>query len=307
MKLLALKEIKDILPYLYPMLMLDRAVIESDNKVYALKNITFNEIHFHGHFPNHPIMPGVLQVESMVQTAQLLAQQLLDPDKSSDLFLKRLDKVKFRKPNNPGDRMRIDAELISCENGDAVFKCSTTNNSGVCCQAGITLSTRPKTGPQAFPELFNEFDKSENIYMDVNEIIKYVPHRYPFLLIDNVISASEDGHIVAVKNLSANEELFQGYTPDYPVLPGSIQAEIFAQAGCAHVLSQEQHKGKLAYFMGIDSAEYLHPVFPGDQLICDVQLPPFNSRFGKGVGVLKVDSRIVAQATVTFAVIDPQQ
>ncbi len=306
MKLLGPKEIREILPYRYPMLMIDRAVVESDTKVTAVKNITFNEIQFHGHFPEHPIMPGVLQVETMMQTAQLIAQELLDPNHEKDLYMKVLERVKFRKPNNPGDRMKIVAELQSCENGDAVFKCSTTNNSGVACQGTITLSTREKTGPTEFPELFNEFDKSEDIVMDVNEIQKHVPHRYPFLLVDNIVRDEADGHIIAVKNMTLNEELFQGYTPDYPVLPGSLQAEMFAQAGCAHVLSQPENKGKLAYFMAIDKVEYLHPIFPGDQVICDTTLPPSKSRFGKGSGVLKVGDRVVAKATVMFAVVDAE-
>lgn len=306
MKLLGPKEIKEILPHRYPMLMIDRAIIESDTKVTAVKNITFNEVHFNGHFPNHPIMPGVLQVEAMKQAAQLLAQDMLDPERKFDLHIKVLEKVKFRKPNNPGDRMKVEAELESCENGEAVFKCSTTNVNGVSCQGKITLAVREKTGPTDFPELFNEFDKRENICMDVNEIMKYVPHRYPFLLVDNIIKGDEDGHIIAVKNLSLNEELFQGHTPDYPVLPDSLQAEIFAQAGCAHVLSRPENKGKLAYFMAIDKVEYLQPIFPGDQLVCDTTLPPSNSRFGKGSGELKVNGRVVARATVTFAIIDKE-
>ncbi len=307
MQLLTHKEIQDILPYRYPMMMIDRAVIESETRAVGLKNLTFNELFFQGHFPNHPIMPGVLQVEAMVQTAQLLVQEKMDPARKFDLYLKKLDRVKFRKPNNPGDRVKVEADLESLENGEAVFKCQTSNNAGVTCQAKITLGLRPFSRPEVFPELYGEFDKSENINMDVNRIMSHVPHRYPFLLIDNVIVATDEGHIVATKNISANEEIFQGYKPGYPVLPGSLQAEIVAQSGCAYVLSKPENKGKLAYFMGIDEAEYFHPIFPGDQLICDVQLPPVKSRFGKGAGEIRVGNTIAAKVSMTFAVIDPAE
>jgi len=305
MKLLTIKEIKDVLPYRYPMLMLDRAVIESDVKATALKNLTFNELFFQGHFPNHPIMPGVLQVEAMFQTAQLLVQDRLDPKREGDLYLKMMERVKFRKPNNPGDRVKIEANLEKIENGEAVLNCTTTNASGLACQAKLTLAVRPFGAPTEMPQLYTEFDKTENILMDVTKIMSVVPHRYPFLLIDNIILRDDTGRIVAVKNTSANEELFQGYRPDYPVLPGSLQAEIVAQAGCASVLSQEENKGKLAFFMGIEKSEFFHPVFPGDQLVCDVMLPPGKSKFGRGTGVIKVGDKIVSETAMTFAIVDP--
>lgn len=304
MKLLTTKEIQAVLPYRYPMLMLDRAVIESDTKAVALKNLTFNELFFQGHFPDHPIMPGVLQVEAMFQTAQLLVQDRLDAARAGDLYLKKMERVKFRKPNNPGDRVKIEAVLESLENGEAILNCTTSNASGLACQAKLTLAVRPFSAPDTMPELYGEFDKTENILMDVTQIMAVVPHRYPFLLIDNVILREESGRIVAVKNTTINEEIFIGYRPDYPVLAGSLQAEIVAQAGCAYVLSQEENKGKLAFFMGIEKSEFFHPVFPGDQLICDVILPPVKSRFGRGTGVIKVGDKVVSETTMSFAIVD---
>lgn len=304
-KILGLKEIKGILPYRYPMLMIDRAVAESETKYVGVKNISMNELYFQGHFPNHPIMPGVLQVEAMKQLAQIAVQKKLDPSGENDVYLKILERVKFRKPNLPGDRLKIDAEIISISDAEAVVNASTSSNSGLTCQAKITLGVRPKQYPDSMPELFNEYDKSATTAKDINEIMSIVPHRYPFLLIDN-IAKIEGSKIVAVKNATANEELYNGYTSgDYSVLPESLQCEIIAQAGCACVLSRPENKGKLGYFMSIDRAEVFHPIFPGDQMICELEIPTGTSRFGKGTGNIKVGNKVVFEITLMFAIVDP--
>lgn len=303
-KVAGIKEIMATLPYRYPMLMLDRVVQESDNKFLGVKNLSINEPFFQGHFPNHPIMPGVLQVEAMKQLAQMAVQAKLDPNNELDVYMRVVEKVKFRKPNFPGDRLKIDVEIESITDNEAIVNASTSNNSGTTCQAKITLASRKRTAPVAMPILFNEFDKSAETAMDVNQIMAIVPHRYPFLLIDSI--ARIDGeHTVAIKNTTINEEIFTGYTPDYAVLPESLQCEILAQAGCACVLARPENKGKLGYFMSIDRAEAFHPIFPGDQLVCDLDLPPGQSRFGKGAGVIKVEGKIVFQISLMFAIIDP--
>ena len=303
-KILGLKEIKEILPYRYPMLMLDRATAESETKYVGVKNISMSELYFQGHFPNHPIMPGVLQVEAMKQLAQIAVQKKLDPSGKNDVYMKVVERVKFRKPNLPGDRLKIDVEVESVTDTEAMITASTSNNAGLTCQAKITLGVRPRQYPDAMPQLFNEYDKSASTAKDINEIMSIVPHRYPFLLIDNIVKIEGD-HIIAVKNTTANEEIYCGYTPDYAVLPESLQCEIIAQAGCACVLSRPENKGKLGYFMSIDRAEAFHPIFPGDQMVCELDIPPGQSRFGKGTGSIKVGDKIVFAITLMFAIVDP--
>lgn len=96
-------------------------------------------------------MPGVLQVEAMKQLGELAVRPLLDPAGELDVYMRVVEKVKFRRPNNPGDRVRVEAEVLSVENGEAVVKAQTSNNSGVTCEAKITLATRPKSGASAMP------------------------------------------------------------------------------------------------------------------------------------------------------------
>ena len=301
-KFFGLREIRAILPQRYPMLMLDRAEQISDTQFIGLKNLSINENFFQGHFPGHAIMPGVLQLEAMKQLGELAVRPQLDPAGELDVYMRVVEKVKFRRPNNPGDRVKVEAEILSVENGEAVVKAQTSNNGGLTCEAKITLATRPKNGPAAMPELHNEFDKCDATPMDVEKIKSLIPHRYPFLFID-YIARIEGDHVFAVKNLTGNEEIFS-QAGDYAVMPESLLCEITAQSGCALVLARPGNEGKLGYFMSIDRAEIFEPVYPGDQLIVDIELPPAKGRFGKGTGCIKVGDKVVFQITLMFAIVD---
>jgi len=306
MSIISLKEIKKILPQRYPMLMLDRAEKQSDTKYAAVKNVTINENVFNGHFPGHSIVPGVLQVEAMKQLAQLAVADKLDPKGEDDIYMRVVEKVKFRKPNNPGDRMLVEAEVLEIANGEAIVSCKTTNNSGLSCQAKITLAVRPKNHPTRMPKIFTEFDKHAETPSDVHEIMKRIPHRYPFLLIDNIAEYGEDGTtICAVKNVSQNEPMFANCPDDYAVLPESLQCEIAAQSGCVSVLANPENKGKIGYFMSIEKAEVLAPIFPGDQINCNMAIHSGSSRFGKGHGTISVDGEVVFKIELMFAIVDP--
>ncbi|MDD3886445.1 MAG: 3-hydroxyacyl-ACP dehydratase FabZ [Victivallaceae bacterium] len=300
-KVLNLNDIRNILPQRSPMLMLDRAEQISENVWHGLKNLTMNELFFQGHFPVQPIMPGVLQVEAMKQLGELAVRGILDPGGKRDVYMKLVEKVKFRRPNNPGDRAMITVEVQECSAESATFKGKVENRSGVTCEAVITLAVRDRDYPAEMPALYNEFDKGPDNTMDLAAVLKLMPHRYPFLFID-YIAKVEGEHVMAVKNITGNEEFFSH--GQSIALPEAILCEIVAQSGCACVLSRPENAGKLGYFMSIDRAESFAPVTPGDQLVIDIVLPPGKSKFGKGSGVVRVEGKTVFEITLMFAIVD---
>ncbi|WP_195999439.1 3-hydroxyacyl-ACP dehydratase FabZ [Clostridium sp. 1001271B_151109_B4] len=137
--------------------------------------------------------------------------------------------------------------------------------------------------------------------MDINEIKEILPHRYPFLLIDRVINI--DGNkIVAIKNVTANENYFQGHFPIEPVMPGVLIIEALAQTGAVAILSKDEFKGKIAYFAGIDKAKFRRKVVPGDTLRLEVELTKLRGRAGVGYGIAYVDDKKVCEGELTFMV-----
>lgn len=295
-------EIAQQLPCQESFIMVDVAHIENPGKIVGMKAVSLGEWFFPGHFPGHPIMPGVLQVEAFSQLAELLAWKKLDPARQGDVYMKSLNKVKFRRPNNPGDRIRFTVEQTSETSDSIEYKCVAENSGGVSSQAVVTMSVRPKE-PAVMPELFNEFDKNEKSFMDVNQIADVIPHRYPFLLVDYV-SRVEGDRVYGVKNACSDERSFRRYADGYTVMSGSVHPEIVAQAGCISVLQQEANHGKKAFFMAIDKTEFLMPVRPGDQLILDVVIPDSKSRFGKGQGRMLVNGKVATQSEIMFALVD---
>lgn len=139
--------------------------------------------------------------------------------------------------------------------------------------------------------------------MDVTEIHKWLPHRYPFLLIDRVLELVTDSHIVAIKNVTCNEEFFQGHFPQQPVMPGVLIIEAMAQA--AGVLARTSEpalvKDKTFYLVGVDGFKWKRQVIPGDTLHITMRSVKKRNPLWIMEGEVTVDGKIVASGTVTAA------
>lgn len=134
--------------------------------------------------------------------------------------------------------------------------------------------------------------------LDILAIMRRLPHRYPFLLIDRIIRMVAGESIVALKNVTMNEPFFQGHFPSQPVMPGVLIVEAMAQAG--GVLASEsrgpEQAGGIIYFMGMDHVRFRQPVVPGDQLILEAQVLKMRSKVAKMAGRALVDGQLVAEA-----------
>lgn len=138
--------------------------------------------------------------------------------------------------------------------------------------------------------------------LDVEEIQKIIPHRYPFLLIDRIIEIEPGKKSKGIKNVTANESFFAGHFPGYPVMPGVLIVEALAQVGAVSILSLEENKGKIVLFAGIDGFRFRKQVVPGDQLMLEVEITKTKGPVGKGKAVASVNDEVVAEGELTFAV-----
>jgi UDP-3-O-[3-hydroxymyristoyl] N-acetylglucosamine deacetylase/3-hydroxyacyl-[acyl-carrier-protein] dehydratase len=139
--------------------------------------------------------------------------------------------------------------------------------------------------------------------LDIARVMKTLPHRYPFLMVDRVLRIAGN-RITALKNVTINEPFFQGHFPAHPILPGVLQLEAIAQVAGILTLQQVENIGKIAYFMSADSVKWRKPVRPGDTLIIDVELTKWRSRIGRARGTCRVQGEVVSEAEVTFMLSD---
>ncbi|MEC1722547.1 3-hydroxyacyl-ACP dehydratase FabZ [Schinkia azotoformans] len=142
--------------------------------------------------------------------------------------------------------------------------------------------------------------------LNINEIKKIIPHRYPFLLVDRILEVEDGKRAVGYKNITANEEFFNGHFPDYPVMPGVLIVEALAQVGAVAMLKLPDNQGRLAFFAGIDNCRFKRQVVPGDQLRLEVEMTRVKGKIGKGKGIATVDGELVCETEIMFALGDKQ-
>ncbi len=164
------------------------------------------------------------------------------------------------------------------------------------------MTESSSTVPDSSPE-------TPKIALDIHDILKILPHRYPFLLIDRVLELQRKVRIVAIKNVTINEPFFNGHFPGLPIMPGVLIVEAIAQAGGALLLTEvEDRSDKVMVFTGIDRAKFRKPVSPGDQLRLEVAVTGWRSVPGmtaaKMQGYAYVGDKRVAEAVVSCQLVD---
>jgi 3-hydroxyacyl-[acyl-carrier-protein] dehydratase len=143
---------------------------------------------------------------------------------------------------------------------------------------------------------------TEQTTLDSIQIMRIVPHRYPFLLVDRIEELEAGKRAVGFKNVSIGEPFFQGHFPDYPVMPGVLIVEALAQVGAVAMLSLDEYRGKIAYFAGLDNVRFKRQVKPGDTLRLQVELGQIRRNIGSGAGVATVNGEIACKGDFMFAI-----
>ena len=146
---------------------------------------------------------------------------------------------------------------------------------------------------------------SQQQYFSINDIIKILPHRYPFILIDKLEVIEPGKSLIAIKNVTINEPFFQGHFPGQPIMPGVLSLESMAQAGAFLMLSQvEDPLSKNMFFSSVEKAKFRKPIVPGDQLQIKMELIKRKLNICKFAGQCIVDSQVVAEAFLTATIVD---
>jgi UDP-3-O-[3-hydroxymyristoyl] N-acetylglucosamine deacetylase/3-hydroxyacyl-[acyl-carrier-protein] dehydratase len=173
----------------------------------------------------------------------------------------------------------------------------------------IEQMNRPLRQAQVFtplpPQEVPKVPVPESGAMDIEQIMKLLPHRYPFLLVDKVLKI-EGTKIVGLKNVTMNEPFFQGHFPGHPIMPGVLQLEAMAQVGGLMMMKHAAAVRQLAYFMAAESVKWRKPVRPGDTLIIEVEMMKSRGKICKAKGVCKVGDDVVSEAEVTFMLRDAE-
>ena len=139
--------------------------------------------------------------------------------------------------------------------------------------------------------------------LDLKGIMEIIPHRHPFLLIDKVEDYEPGQYCIAYKNITYDESFFRGHFPEYPITPGVLMVEALAQAGAVAILSQEEFKGKIAVFAGIDNCKFKRQILPGDTVRLETKITQVRGPVGVGEAEATVDGKTVVKCTLKFAIV----
>jgi UDP-3-O-[3-hydroxymyristoyl] N-acetylglucosamine deacetylase/3-hydroxyacyl-[acyl-carrier-protein] dehydratase len=140
--------------------------------------------------------------------------------------------------------------------------------------------------------------------LDIHEVLKILPHRYPFLMVDRIVDCLGDNKCTAIKNVTINEPYFAGHFPGHPIMPGVLQLEAMAQVSSVLMLRKPENSGKIGYFMSADSVKWRRPVLPGDTLFIESEIMKTRGSIGQTRCRCLVNGEVVSEAELKFALID---
>ena len=140
--------------------------------------------------------------------------------------------------------------------------------------------------------------------LDVNDLMKILPHRYPFLMVDRIVDFEGDNKCTSIKNVTMNEPYFQGHFPGHPIMPGVLQVEAMAQVASIVLLRKPENQGKIGYFMSVDKVKWRKPVMPGDTLFIEAEITGVRRNIGSATCRCLVNGEVVSSGVLKFALID---
>lgn len=307
-KLYSYNHLVETLELTSPLLMLDEAVIADDCLTgKARKLMSINEPVFQGHFPGQPVTPGVLQVAAMAQLSNLIFRLTVPVIAGTRIVLRHICRLKFRKPVLPGMAMQVESKLLERRaNHEADFQVTCTTTEGIASTGIITLAHISPASHDAIPldarpasPYAEELASGEQFA--AQDLMKFLPHRPPFLLIDHAVGiGAPTNRVCGYKNITGNDFFLHGDTAGF--YPSELLIESGAQLGCAHTLAQPENRGKLGIFMCIDEANFYDQARPGDQLVicgnCDS-----SGHAGIANGEFWVDDRKIADCILKFVIL----
>jgi UDP-3-O-[3-hydroxymyristoyl] N-acetylglucosamine deacetylase/3-hydroxyacyl-[acyl-carrier-protein] dehydratase len=183
---------------------------------------------------------------------------------------------------------------------------------------GHVIAVRPGHGPntelaRAILKQYNDMRAmvpapfnipSGEAVMDINEVMKILPHRYPFLLVDRIVGFEGENKCTGIKNVTINEPFFQGHFPGHPIMPGVLQLEAMAQVASILLLRAPENQGKIGYFLSADKVKWRRPVLPGDTLMIETEILKIKRNIGQATARCIVNGQVVSEADLMFSLID---
>jgi beta-hydroxyacyl-ACP dehydratase FabZ len=142
------------------------------------------------------------------------------------------------------------------------------------------------------------------VELEAKDILRILPHRYPYLLVDRILELEPGQRVVGLKNVTVNEHFFVGHFPGEPIMPGVLILEMMAQAGGVMLLTKDEHRGKLAYLAGVEKARFRKPVLPGDVLTAEITMLRARANMGWVKAQARVADRVVCEAELAFALVE---